>query len=362
MSSISATATPGTGTGNISSNSNSNGRQTYWCHGCDMSVSLFFSPPLICPHCHGDFLEEMDSPITSTHFPHLSSNPNTHHNNNTHPPPSLEPFPILSPPQAILPLAIDEDPDTDDDTFQIPDAIRVAASSSSDDLLRDSPYLDRLIQHLADPDDDTFARYHHPSSTPASKSSVESIPSVKITTSLLAADTLLCAVCKDEFVVDVEAKQLPCKHLYHCDCILPWLSQHNSCPVCRYRLPTDEPEQRSRSRPTRGARVAVRFGNFMEDEDFYGIGNTLRHIARRHGLVFPVRSTAAATATADSPQMAQAETSSAGPANSGETVSSWPVEGGSGTLLSGGGGMGDSATRRDEDGDTVMSEIRAFFD
>ncbi|XP_042484645.1 E3 ubiquitin-protein ligase RING1-like [Macadamia integrifolia] len=360
MSSISATATSvtGTGTGTDNISSNRSGRQTYWCHECDMSVSLFFSPPLICPHCHGDFIEEMESPITTSHFTHFSSsNPNTH--NNTQLPPHLDPFPILSPPEPLLTLSNEDDPDTDDDNFQIPEAIRVAASDSSDDLLRDGPYLDRLIQHLADPDDDSFARYHHPASTPASKSSVESIPTVKITSSLLAVDTLLCAVCKDEFVVDVEAKQLPCKHLYHCDCILPWLSQHNSCPVCRFRLPTEEPEQRSRSRHTRAARVAVRFGNFMEDEDFYGIGNTLRHIARRHRLVFPVRSTAA---TADSTQMAQAETSSAGPANSGETVSSWPVEGGSGTLLRGGGGVSDSATRRDDDGDTVMSEIRAFFD
>ncbi|KAJ4980124.1 hypothetical protein NE237_010904 [Protea cynaroides] len=346
MSSISAAAT--TGTGNISSNSNR--RQTYWCHECDMSVSLFSSPPLTCPHCHGDFLEEMES-YPTTLFSQFSSNPNNPSNSNTHPlfpiPLPLDPFLTLSTPQTHFTPAIH------DDTFRFP-------SASSDDLL-----LDRFIQHLADPDvDDNNSRYHHHNSTPASKSSVESIPTVKITSSLLATDSLLCAVCKDEFVVGVEAKQLPCRHLYHCDCIFPWLTQHNSCPVCRFQLPTDEPEQRSRGRPTReGARVtAVRFRNLMEDEDFLGTGTgtTLRHIARRHRLVFPVRSTAS---TAGSTQMAQAETSSGGPANSGETVSSWPVEGGSRTLLStSSSGVDESATRIDEDGDTVMSEIRGFFD
>ena len=67
------------------------------------------------------------------------------------------------------------------------------------------------------------------------------LPSIKITAAFLEGDEedplLVCAVCKDEFVMDVDAKLLPCNHLFHPECILPWLnSNHNSCPLCRFQL------------------------------------------------------------------------------------------------------------------------------
>ncbi|KVI07460.1 Zinc finger, RING/FYVE/PHD-type [Cynara cardunculus var. scolymus] len=104
------------------------------------------------------------------------------------------------------------------------------------------PGLEQLIQQLAENDPN---RYGTP---PASKSAVQNLPNIKITNELLESDYSDCAVCKDSFELDEEAKQLPCKHIYHQDCIIPWLELHNSCPVCRYELPTDDPDYENRSR------------------------------------------------------------------------------------------------------------------
>lgn len=185
---------------------------------------------------------------------------------------------------------------------------------------------------------------------------MESIPTIKITASFLDLDPIvLCAVCKDQFLVDVEAKQLPCKHMYHSDCILPWLSQHNSCPVCRFRLPAerDEDEAKEESR-WRSRLVAVE----EEEEDLFGFESTLRHIARRHRTVFPDLNHQSDNNVDD--ESREAEAGVVERANSVETVSSWPrwvIDGGD--SLGGGGGDGDiGASDRvnddDDNEDNVM--------
>ncbi|KAK7401032.1 hypothetical protein VNO78_12343 [Psophocarpus tetragonolobus] len=72
----------------------------------------------------------------------------------------------------------------------------------------------------------------------ASQSSIDAMPTIKITHEHLYFD-LECPVCIERFEVGAEARKMPCDHIYHSDCIVPWLVQHNSCPVCRGKLPPE---------------------------------------------------------------------------------------------------------------------------
>ncbi|KAJ8562848.1 hypothetical protein K7X08_031300 [Anisodus acutangulus] len=67
------------------------------------------------------------------------------------------------------------------------------------------PGFEELIQHLAENDPN---RYGTP---PASKSAVEELPNLKVDEELLRSELAQCAVCKDDFELGLDVKQMPCK-------------------------------------------------------------------------------------------------------------------------------------------------------
>ncbi|KAF2299247.1 hypothetical protein GH714_031107 [Hevea brasiliensis] len=73
---------------------------------------------------------------------------------------------------------------------------------------------------------------------PASKASIEAMPSVEIAE--IGDQDGECAICLEEWEVGGLAKEMPCKHRFHPNCIEKWLGIHGSCPVCRYKMPVDE--------------------------------------------------------------------------------------------------------------------------
>lgn len=90
------------------------------------------------------------------------------------------------------------------------------------------PGFERLIEELTQND--------RSGATPAPESAIDAIPTTKVKPSHLATSSK-CPVCMEEFKLGTKVRELPCNHIYHSDCIVPWLRLHNSCPVCRHELP-----------------------------------------------------------------------------------------------------------------------------
>ncbi|XP_036873994.1 E3 ubiquitin-protein ligase RNF126 isoform X8 [Manis javanica] len=70
---------------------------------------------------------------------------------------------------------------------------------------------------------------------PADKEKIQALPTIPVTKEHVGSG-LECPVCKDDYALGEHVRQLPCNHLFHDGCIVPWLEQHDSCPVCRKSL------------------------------------------------------------------------------------------------------------------------------
>lgn len=102
---------------------------------------------------------------------------------------------------------------------------------------------------------------------PASKKAVSNLIRRMVTAEMLTqleSDTQ-CTVCRETFIEEVLVLEMPCNHWFHPDCILPWLAMHNSCPLCRFEMPTDDVEYE---------RQKVR--DMEERAERHGVENALR--------------------------------------------------------------------------------------
>ncbi|KAL6861698.1 hypothetical protein ACP4OV_017398 [Aristida adscensionis] len=247
----------------------------YYCHQCDRDV-LIAPPPSLdadvtCPRCGGGFVEELlpaDAPP-----PPPQPQPQPHHFDLR----SLSDLAAFLGPPSPAAHGFDSANFLHDHvggllsggaTIQIvvegapafgPGAFGPGPGISLGDYFTGAGGLEQLIQQLAENDPN---RYGTP---PAAKSAVAALPDVSVSADMMQADGgAQCAVCMDDFHLGASAKQLPCKHVFHKDCILPWLDLHSSCPVCRFELPTDDPDyhpHRASSAPAPAAsspRVAER--------------------------------------------------------------------------------------------------------
>ncbi|KAK8961895.1 E3 ubiquitin-protein ligase RING1-like [Platanthera guangdongensis] len=146
------------------------------------------------------------------------------------------------------------------DLFTDSDEVDLSPFTGNSGDYLDSRGFEELLEQLVEADNSRIG------APPAAASSLQNLPRLIVSKDHEKNGTLLCAVCKDPLSIDSEVRKLPCSHLYHPSCILPWLRMRNSCPICRYELPTDDLEYEAGKQNTRTEiqhQVAV-------DESYYG--------------------------------------------------------------------------------------------
>ncbi|CAH9103897.1 unnamed protein product [Cuscuta epithymum] len=227
---------------------------TYWCYRCDRFVRVWSQYSVACPDCGSGFIEEVDTPTRSvapesrrSRFSTPSSNQNAGSGSDSSPRVrrSRRNGGDRSQFNPVIVLRGSADGGGEGggggrgggfELFYDDGAgsgLRPLPASISEFLLGSG--FDRLLDQLTHIESNGLGRIDDP---PASKSAVESLPTIEIADFHISTEPH-CAVCKEAFELGNEAREMPCKHLYHSDCILPWLSLRNSCPVCRHQLPTD---------------------------------------------------------------------------------------------------------------------------
>ncbi|XP_050444585.1 E3 ubiquitin-protein ligase Iruka isoform X2 [Cataglyphis hispanica] len=70
---------------------------------------------------------------------------------------------------------------------------------------------------------------------PLPRKQIDEIPTTAISQSQVDCK-LQCSVCWEDFKLSEPVRQLPCQHVYHAPCIIPWLELHGTCPICRQNL------------------------------------------------------------------------------------------------------------------------------
>ncbi|KAK3155383.1 hypothetical protein QOZ80_2BG0202590 [Eleusine coracana subsp. coracana] len=229
----------------------------YWCYQCARAIRIISYPTtdVFCPRCFGRFLHEIDPPARHA-FPPPHFVPHPFHpqqNYDTHPRRWViyGAGPTTMPGRAFRQPAPSPTPAQPRRRVPSPPPPPVARRPSTPPAIDPGNYFtgsnfDGLVDELTQND--------RPGPPPAASSAIDSLPTVRITGSHLADGSQECPVCKEDFELGEAARQMPCKHVYHSDCIVPWLRLHNSCPVCRYQLPgaSDANSSSSSHAATRG--------------------------------------------------------------------------------------------------------------
>lgn len=232
------------------------GGNTHWCYRCRQAFRLRNGREPICPECRGGFIQELNEAAGYiSPFDFLGFSSHDEHNHRL----GIDAFTAMvshvmggrsrqdqgvglgSAPWLLFHTQVPARmPQNGGIEVVFPGEVRgfgLRRGNTEDYFI--GPGLDEVFEQL------TGDNRRGP--PPASQAAIDAMPTVKIRKRHLRGDAQ-CPVCKDKFMLGSEAREMPCKHLYHSDCIVPWLQQHNSCPMCRYELPSRCSSSNARTR------------------------------------------------------------------------------------------------------------------
>eukprot|EP00252_Welwitschia_mirabilis_P021906 TRINITY_DN5753_c1_g1_i5.p1 TRINITY_DN5753_c1_g1~~TRINITY_DN5753_c1_g1_i5.p1 ORF type:complete len:311 (-),score=16.26 TRINITY_DN5753_c1_g1_i5:148-1080(-) len=279
------------------------GQTRYWCHQCEdqIETEIMEEGEMACRRCKGTFVEEIEE---------INPPPQDQNSANARNASGARRVIVLEDGASVLP-------------FQARPRVFVMRQGSGDTeiplpggIFGDyflGNGIETLLQRLMENDP------NHYGSPPAAPAAVESMPTIRVSCDSMKSDEYLscdktykstvssksgeglnsgdlqCPVCFDDFEIGGEAKQMPCKHIFHEYCILPWLKMHNTCPVCRYEMPIADPEsdaeKRQREEEGRsgegGGESAERQQTGTAGEGDAGAGNVGRVLRREFTFAVP---------------------------------------------------------------------------
>lgn len=102
------------------------------------------------------------------------------------------------------------------------------ANAVHGDAVYSQEALDRIITQLMEANPQSNA------APPATEQAIEKLQKKKLDKEMMGeSNKVECTICIDEMSEGDEVTVLPCKHWFHGECVVLWLKEHNTCPICR---------------------------------------------------------------------------------------------------------------------------------
>ncbi|EYC03032.1 hypothetical protein Y032_0096g2909 [Ancylostoma ceylanicum] len=265
----------------------------YYCHQCRNQVPLR-NTDMICGVCGGEFLEQMTAPpprpAPRVVHHHPAGRVHFHHHHHHHPPTQHahvhlqqgssqnSPENVLSSIMGMFNTLSQGPPPTSSRNANEPGNENAAnprpqgpqsMTFSLDQAMQMHPILSQVLATLGNPNmqvrihigDDGDGTMHGPfgdyvwgesgmdrivtqllnqmdgNTRPVglNEQQINRLPIIKVSKEHVEKDTQ-CTTCFEDFKLGELVVELQCHHIFHCQCVVPWLQQRPSCPICRQEV------------------------------------------------------------------------------------------------------------------------------